>query len=287
MAILVGPCGWSYDDWAGTVYPKSLEDKDRLGFIAETFPTVEVDSTFYRDPAPGIVKGWIAKTKALPFFELSVKAPEDLTHDLMVNADPDACARRVAAWRALVADPLFAAERLGAVLLQLSPAVTHAREMQARLDATLRALQGVPVAVEFRNRTWHTDDASAIKADALAMLDAHKAACVATDGPGFPPIVAPDAATHAYVRFHGRNREAWFKRGASRDERYDWDYTEEELRPWSERVAAMAKEKRLVRVYFNNHVGGQAFRNGHAFEDMLERAQAPIARQRGPQQRLF
>src|SRR5581483_11786023 len=100
------------------------------------------------------------------------------------------------------------------------------------------------------------------------------------------PIVA-GAADHAYVRFHGRNREDWFRRDATRDERYDWDYAPGELAPWAARVAALAREKRVVRVYFNNHVGGQAFRNGHAFEDLLEAAQAPVTRQSGPQRRLF
>lgn len=285
MPVLVGTSGWSYDDWDGTVYPKGLAPGDRLAFVAERFPTVEVDSTFYRDPVPAVVKGWAFKTKRLPAFELSAKLPQTLTHDALVNGTPEQCARMADAWRALVAKPLDEAGRLGAILAQLSPAVTHAREMQARLDAVLAALAPLPVAVEFRNRTWH-DDEGHLKRDALALLDARGACSVAVDGPSFPVILEGEAP-HAYVRFHGRNRENWFRRDATRDERYDWDYSPAELEPWQARVAQLAREKRVVRVYFNNHVRGKAFRNAEEFESMLEAVQVPVARQRGPQTRLF
>jgi uncharacterized protein YecE (DUF72 family) len=285
MPILVGTSGWSYEDWEGVVYPKGLAPAERLGFLAERFPALEIDASFYRDPTPALLRGWIARTRDRPGFELSLKAPQDLTHDAMAGAPPEACARLAASWRARVAEPLREAGRLGAVLLQLSPAVTHAREMQDRLAAALDALAPLPVAVEFRNRTWH-DEAGALKPDALALLDARNAAAVVVDGPGFPAIVA-GAADHAYVRFHGRNREHWFRRDATREERYDWDYAEAELAPWTRALADLAASKRVVRTFFNNHVGGQAFRNAQALQDLLERAGASVQRARGPQRRLF
>jgi uncharacterized protein YecE (DUF72 family) len=35
---------------------------DYLAFYADRFPTVEVDSTFYRPPSAGMVRGWRSRT---------------------------------------------------------------------------------------------------------------------------------------------------------------------------------------------------------------------------------
>lgn len=52
--------------------------------------------------------------------------------------------------------------------------------------------------------------------------------------------------------------------------RYDYFYSEDALRPWAERVASVVREKPgPVRVYFNNHPGGQAFHNAKLFNDLL------------------
>lgn len=288
MSLRIGTSGWAYDDWQGTVYPPSLAQSERLRWYATQFPTVEIDSTYYRDPAPSVVQGWIERTKGAPGFELSVKAPQTLTHEALVDADPGACAQLTEQWAGLVARPLAHAQRLGAVLLQLSPAVVFGRHALARLDATLAALAPMDVAVEFRNRTWHDDAGAALQPEALALLSEHRAAAVIVDGPSFPDIIADQPEVrHAFVRFHGRNRENWWKRGASTIERYDWLYGDDELRPWAARLATLARSKDVVRTYFNNHVEGKAFRNAQTMEGMLTDAGAPVERVVSPQRTLF
>lgn len=295
MPIRVGTSGWSYDDWEGHVYPRGVDAGDRLPFYAQRFATVEVDSTYYRDPAPAVVKGWIEKTKGSPGFELSVKVGKPLTHEALVDGSPAEIRRIAEAWRALVADPLADAGRLGAILLQLSPAVLRKGSSLDRLDVALAALAPHRCAVEFRNHTWHTGTGPApapaptLDPDTIALLDAHNAAAVIVDGPPFPPIVA-GAAEHAFVRFHGRNAERWHRGGKAEryyGERYDYRYSDDELDPWAKRLAALAKEKRDVRVYFNNHVQGKAFRNGETFEAMIEREKAPVVKATSAQRRLF
>ncbi|HVM46363.1 MAG TPA: DUF72 domain-containing protein [Candidatus Thermoplasmatota archaeon] len=285
MPVRIGTSGWSYDDWEGHVFPRSLDASDRLRFYARRFATVEIDSTYYRDPAPQVVKGWTQKTRDARGFEFSVKVHKTLTHEALVDGDVAEVRRIAQAWRALVADPLAQAQRLGAILLQLSPAVLRKGSSLDRLDAALDALAPHRCAVEFRNRTWH-DERPGYDPDTLAILDAHNAAAVIVDGPPFPPIVA-GGADHAFVRFHGRNAERWNKPERYYGDRYDYLYSDEELDPWAERLAALAKEKRDVRVYFNNHVQGKAFRNGETMEAMLEAREAPVAKADSPQQRLF
>ena len=71
----------------------------------------------------------------------------------------------------------------------------------------------------------------------------------------------------AYVRFHGRNYKNWWR--GSAETRYDYEYTEEELAPWTERVAEMAAQTKQTYVFFNNHRFGQAAKNAGTFARML------------------
>src|ERR1700682_2788904 len=56
-----------------------MKPADFLGFYAEHFNTVEVDSTFYGTPSPDTVKRWASKTPA--GFIFSVKVPQVITHE--------------------------------------------------------------------------------------------------------------------------------------------------------------------------------------------------------------
>ncbi len=77
--IRIGASGFSYDDWVGPVYPTGLPPREHLGFYAAEFSTVEINTTYYRIPAAGLVRGWIAKTPES--FTFSVKAYQGLTHE--------------------------------------------------------------------------------------------------------------------------------------------------------------------------------------------------------------
>ena len=276
MPILLGTSGWSYDDWVGPVYPEGLPPQDRLRHYAERFPTVEVNTTFYRTPPPAMVRGWVRRTEGVPRFELTLKAPKLLTQDALAKRDAGTCAQLAAEWADLVARPLSDAGRLGALFLQLSPGVLHNERSLERIAATLAALEQYPVAVELRNKTW-LDDEGRVREDAIELLDAHDAALVAVDGPSFPPVVQGHAR-HAYVRFHGRNADVWHRRGKvekdasdPRMNRYDYRYSEDELRPWAKRFKELEKRTRVVRGYFNNHPNGNAVLDAQVFEGMVGR----------------
>jgi uncharacterized protein YecE (DUF72 family) len=75
----IGTCGWSYPDWSGIFYPKGMAASEYLSFLAERYPVVEVDSTFYRTPARKMVEGWREKTPDGSGF--SLKVPQVITHE--------------------------------------------------------------------------------------------------------------------------------------------------------------------------------------------------------------
>jgi uncharacterized protein YecE (DUF72 family) len=48
--IVLGTSGWSFKDWVGTFYPQGTERAHMLGHYVKEFPAVEVNSTYYRIP---------------------------------------------------------------------------------------------------------------------------------------------------------------------------------------------------------------------------------------------
>src|SRR5690242_6822331 len=110
--ILLGTQGWSYPDWIGTFYPPGTRAADFLKLYSQTFPTVELDSTFYGAPRPSQVDAWPRRTP--PGFKLAAKLPQTITHEKRLEN---------------VRDELFSfldaitrlAERLGPILAQCPP----------------------------------------------------------------------------------------------------------------------------------------------------------------------
>jgi len=81
-----------------------------------------------------------------------------------------------------------------------------------------------------------------------------------------------------YVRLHGRNYRDWFREDAGRDERYDYLYSDEELREWAERIRALAGHVRSVYVIANNHYKGQAACNAIELKSLLAEDLSPPRR---------
>ena len=93
--IRIGPAGWSYADWEQTVYPLRLPKSAQLGFIAQSFPTIEINSSFYHIPSPTMAEGWCAKVAAFPDFKFTLKAYQGWTHEGSIHGP--------AAWRCATA----------------------------------------------------------------------------------------------------------------------------------------------------------------------------------------
>jgi uncharacterized protein YecE (DUF72 family) len=69
--IRIGTSGWSYPSWRPGFYPDGLQPADFLGYYAERFDTVELNSTGYRLPSADQFRRW---ADAVPDgFEFSVK----------------------------------------------------------------------------------------------------------------------------------------------------------------------------------------------------------------------
>jgi uncharacterized protein YecE (DUF72 family) len=261
--IRIGPAGWDYPDWKGTVYPKpALRGFDPLAHLARWFDTVEVNSTFYRPQTPEVARAWCERVADRPRFRFTAKLWRRLTHEREAYGADEETAARAAL------DALQEAGRLGAVLVQFPWSFRRDAASREWLRDLFRALSGLPLVLEVRHASWNVPET-------YAELAGRGVGFVNLDQPLFRNSIPPSAvATSAvgYVRVHGRNYKDWFREKAGRDARYDYLYTADELRPWAERTRALAEAPRVEDVYVvtNNHFRGKAVANAAMLESMVE-----------------
>lgn len=276
MPGLIGCSGWSYDDWVGRFYPADLAKKkgEWLQYYSRFFPTVEINSTFYRVPNEFMVRSWIERGRQKQGFEFSVKLPQMVTHDSILKDESEKAESQAASFQDICVKPLADAGLLGGVLIQLTPYFKlEGKESLGKLRGLLQILNTdtYDYAVEFRHRSWLNERGNELSADVLETLQEFKVANAIVDGPGFP-ITRSLTAKHAYVRFHGRNYDIWFKDEPEDDyriNRYDYLYTHDQLEPWVPRIGEIIANSDKARIYFNNHGSAKAVKNAFQMMDLL------------------
>ncbi len=72
--LSVGTSGWSYPSWRPGFYPAGLANEDFLGYYAERFTTVELNTTGYRLPSEEQFARWAEQTP--PGFRFAPKLPQ-------------------------------------------------------------------------------------------------------------------------------------------------------------------------------------------------------------------
>ncbi|MGE5508136.1 MAG: DUF72 domain-containing protein [Chitinophagales bacterium] len=259
--ILVATSGYSYQDWRGPFYPADLPSSRMLGYYAGHFPFVEVNTTFYRMPDERLLTSMAERTPG--GFTFVVKAFQGLTHQHR-EIGPSALDASFAQFRNAV-ECLVPDGRLAAILAQFPNAFRNNPPNQAFLKRWRAEMGELPVLVEFRHRSWLTDEVQ-------ALLRQERLGFVAVDEPRLPGLLPPVPWTTArpgYVRFHGRNYAKWWRHEASH-ERYDYRYSEEELAEWVPVLRRMEAEVGLVLVAMNNHFQGSAPLNAKQLTNLLQ-----------------
>ena len=231
-----------------------------------------------RPAASKAVRSWLSRVDGRPDFRFTAKVWRQLTHERTPFTAGDVRLARDGL------DLLAEAGRLGAVLLQFPWSFQRDASTRRWLGAVTGALQGLPLVLEVRHASWNVPEL-------YASLQEQGIGFVNLDQPLFRNSLAPSAVATArvgYVRIHGRNARDWFRAGATRDERHDYLYTPEELRPWAERAGAIAASPGVTEVYVvtNNHFAGQEVVNALQLRSMLEgrKVEAPetLWRDHGP-----
>ena len=299
--IRVGIAAWTEPTLVkpGVFYPPGVNSaEERLRYYASRFTVAEVDSTYYALPARQMAELWVERTP--DDFVFDVKAHALMTdHPTETRRLPKAIREALPAeqagkqrlyakdlpseildevWRLFreALEPLHVSGKLGVVLLQFPRWFVPSRANADALVVARQRLNGLPIAVEFRHRSWLTGR----MADRTpAFLSDHDIPMVIVDAPpgtrsSLPatPIVTSNRL--AVVRLHGRREETWEERNEITSERYRYLYDDAELGEWVQPVLDVAADAAETHVIFNNCYGNYAPTNAIEFSALLDAARA-------------
>jgi len=220
--LRAGTSGFAYAGWSPRFYPPGTRGDGFLRHYAGRLATVELNNTFYRQPSPAAVDGWLAATPAE--FRFAVKA------------------QRGASFRSLQVDPTTSVpwltdpirrfgDRLGMVLFRVPDGV---RRDDERLAAFLAVWpRDLPIALEFQDASWHVDDT-------FAALRAADAGLVTTD---LPDDEEPPTIRRTGPFIYLRLRRA--------------DYDGDELRTWLDRLEPFLSDGLDAYVFFRHDEVGR------------------------------
>ncbi len=259
--IRIGPAGWSYKDWEGTVYPQKPGAKfDPLEYLARFFNTIEINSSFYRPFTPSTAKSWARRVGNVKDFTFTAKLHRVFTHERGKATDADEKAVREGM------DELATAGKLGAVLLQFPWSFKNNDDERQYLFRLLSQFKTYPLVLEVRHTSWNNPQI-------YEGLEEIGVGICNVDQPLFTKSIKPAAETTSpigYVRLHGRNYQDWFRESAPRDDRYNYLYSLDELDPWITRIKEIAEKTRETYVITNNHFRGQAVVNALEIKSTLQ-----------------
>jgi uncharacterized protein YecE (DUF72 family) len=287
--IRVGTASWTDRTLiaSGWYPPEADTPAKRLQFYARQFPLVEVDATYYALPAEQTASSWAARTpdgftfnvKAFSLFTQHPTRVASLPTDLRPAAEQAGkdpfYLRQVdpaladEAWNRFLAalEPLNQAGKLGAILLQFPQWFPISRSGKEYILACARRVAPRRVCIEFRNRTWMTEEN---QNETLSFLSEHDLPYVCVDMPqgypnSIPPVVAATAEL-AVVRLHGHS-DKWTSKDIH--QRFGYRYTETELAGWAPKVRELGEKAATTHVLFNNCYSDYAQVNAKQLADLL------------------
>ena len=256
--VYVGACGFSYPEWVEAgIYPPGTRPAGTLALYSRLFPVVELNYTWYQMVRAETVERML--TNGGPDLRFCAKLTRTMTHE--IDDDWPSQAERYCQG----IEPLAASSRLLSVLVQLPPSFRRTPANRSYLARLFDRLQPLPLAVEFRHRSWAQDSV-------FTGLEERRVTLVSVDAPPlpdlFPSLAVVTNPALFYLRLHGRNLAGW--RSGSKQQQFDYDYSRDELAQWSrERIPALRAACACGVILFNNHVAGQAVRNARAMTELL------------------
>jgi uncharacterized protein YecE (DUF72 family) len=232
--LFVGTSGFSYAAWAPRFYQPGTRSTELLRAYSARLPAVELNNTFYRQPRPEAVAGWLKDTPA--DFRFAVKAQRGGSLRAFGEA-----AQQTVGW---LTEPyrLFG-ERLGCVLFRV-PENVHRDDL--KLDALLAAWPtDMPVAVEFQHSSWHVGEV-------YDRLSERSAALCATDLDGQPTPDLRRTGPLLYLRLRRTT------------------YSSADIEAWAARLAVFVADGADCYVFFRHDESGESALRALLLRDAVE-----------------
>lgn len=183
--FLIGCAGWALNAAVSSLFPTQGSHLERY---ARVFPSVEINSSFYRSHQPKTYARW---ADSVPDeFRFSVKTPRTITHELRLQD----CEEPLLQFLDEVGQ---LGNKLGCLLVQLPPSLALDAETATHFFTFLRARTAVDIACEPRHASWFT-------AAGTSVLHAADIVRVQADP---PPVTEADplfdGTPSRYIRLHG------------------------------------------------------------------------------------
>jgi uncharacterized protein YecE (DUF72 family) len=298
LNVVIGMASWSDPSLIKSkkFYPKGVSSspEKRLRYYASQFPLVEVDSSYFAMPSASNSQLWVERTPAN--FAMNIKAfrlltghqtpPQAFPADLQPELPPLTGRKKNwyykdvppvivdELWRRFkeAVLPLKAGGRLKAVHFQFAPWVTGAPEWRAHVEECVARMGDFHLAIEFRNKSWFGDGRAE---QTLAWEQALGVTHVVVDEPqdtgnfahGIWAVTSPELAI---VRLHGNNESTWAAKGlAASSDRFNYEYSDEELGKIAERTEALSEHALEVQVIVNVNFEDQGIRAGRRLAELM------------------
>ena len=270
--IRIGTSSWTDPEFVRDWYPPKLPAAARLGWYAEHFDYVEVNSTFYAIPARKVVQRWDSETPDDFLFDIKlhgllsrhavkiVSLPPDLRHFARSNPSGN-----------LIVTPELERVVIARILQEIEPlseagnwacfCCSSVRRFPRASTSSMNLIIWFPFSVI---GVWPLNFAIATGLPMLigmplcSSLEAKALALVLVDAPQsehFTVMQTENQVTDprlTYLRLHGRNARAYIS-GRSVAERFNYDYSDQEIDEVADRVRELAEDTEDVHVAFNNN----------------------------------
>ncbi|HKZ42657.1 MAG TPA: DUF72 domain-containing protein, partial [Candidatus Hodarchaeales archaeon] len=246
--LRIGTSGYSYADWRGTFYPKTMKSTEYLKFYAKYFDTVEIDSVYYGIPSPRVFEEISRKVPSN--FRFSVKTPSTFTHDIARYDETLEHFRRSV-------NPIQRKGLIECILAQFPYSFKTNPDSLAHIKQITNDIGDLAhLCVEFRNIEWQTEDTTRFLKDigvGYVNVDLPRI-------PNLPVLSSIFTSDIGYFRFHGRvDEKIWWTPAKSYD-RYNYEYRHGELLEMLPYIKRVEEKTKTTYAFFNNHQGGKSAR---------------------------
>lgn len=232
------------------------------------FPLVEMDTGFYFIPSRANIETWLKQVPEQFRFIVKVQKVFTKHQELEEGQTLTELAEQLKSNMA----PMIESGRLFCLLAQFPATFKCTRENVDYLRILRQLFQDIPLAIEFRDRSWYEEK---YLEGTRNFMKNHRFSLVIVDEPKKLSTTVPlDAYVtnedFTFFRFHGRNDMGWTATGPDAQKvRTNYRYNEEELTELQRAVESAKSKTKEIAVIFNNNAGGDAAENATQFKRRL------------------
>lgn len=249
--VAVGVSGWRYESWRELLEQSGTGPDEILTTMQWLFDVIEIADSYYHPPAAATVERWLQGLDQRAMVRFSIKLWQKFVREPGALSSPV----DVRLFKSVL-KPLQAANRLAVVVAQFPIAFEACSKHEAWLASLHDNFADCPLVLELIHPSWQ-------KSAFLHELCQRGVSVAHVEQPGIAAAFQPHGGSMpvGYLRCNGNNVAHWFDTKASRDQRFEYFYSEAEIRGLATKINAISRKSLSCYVIFNNYPRGFALSN--------------------------